>query len=105
MVCAVAALVLVYLLASSNQIVDICFHLVGVVVDIIGPQLWSFRIEYCLRYLSSSTVALGLLLEPVGAGLLAWLLFYEVPSMMDVSGATLIALGVAIGLKDESQSK
>ena len=71
----------------------------------VGPQLFGHAgLTYCLRYLSSSTIALGLLLEPVGAGLLAWALFVEVPSVIDISGAVLIALGVSIGLRDEAHS-
>ncbi len=71
------------------------------IVMAVGPQLMGHvGLTWCLKWLSASIVALGLLFEPVGAALLAWLWFGEVPTVFELLGALLIVMGVGIGTQD-----
>ena len=67
---------------------------------IIGPQLLGHTVlNHLLDALGSLPVSLSLLLEPIGAGLLAWLLLSEAPSTAVWIGAPLIIGAVALSLR------
>ncbi len=69
--------------------------LVWVVLLALIPQLVGHTgINYALRYLSPTLVATAVLLEPVGAVLLAVLVFAEFPSWVTVVGAAVLLAGV-----------
>ncbi len=51
--------------------------------------------NWCFRYMPAHTVATWILLEPVGAALLAWPLVGEVPSIWVAAGGGLVLLGAA----------
>jgi drug/metabolite transporter (DMT)-like permease len=68
----------------------------------LGPQLFGHvGLTWSLEWLSAGTIALGLLLEPVGAGVLAWLWFDEIPTLWEWMGSLLILGGVWLGTKQE----
>lgn len=54
--------------------------------------------NWCLRHMQAHVVATWILLEPVGAALLAWLLpaLHEVPSWGTVAGGALVLVGAAL---------
>lgn len=61
------------------------------------PQLVGHTsFNYALRFLDPTLVATVILLEPIGAGLLALILFGEVPSAMTAIGALILVAGVAL---------
>jgi drug/metabolite transporter (DMT)-like permease len=61
------------------------------------PQLIGHTgINYAMRYLDATRVATATLLEPVGAGLLALLLFREVPGALTLLGVAIVLLGVVM---------
>lgn len=61
------------------------------------PQLIGHTgINYALRFLKPTLVASIMLLEPVGASLLALLLFGEVPGTLTIAGAALLLTGVLL---------
>jgi drug/metabolite transporter (DMT)-like permease len=61
------------------------------------PQLVGHTsFNYALRFLDPTLVATVILLEPIGAGLLALILFGEVPSAMTAVGALILVAGVAL---------
>ncbi len=67
---------------------------------ILGPQLLGHTVlNHLLEVLGSLPVSLSLLLEPIGAGLLAWLLLSEAPSTAVWIGAPLIIGAVALSLR------
>ncbi len=67
---------------------------------ILGPQLLGHTVlNYLLEALGSLPVSLSLLLEPIGAGLLAWLLLSEAPTTAVWIGAPLIIGAVALSLR------
>lgn len=63
----------------------------------LGPQLLGHNgFNYALRYLPASVVTVATLLEPVGAGLLAWLFLGQVPTTLGAVGAVGVVLGVIL---------
>jgi drug/metabolite transporter (DMT)-like permease len=68
--------------------------LAGIVV---GPQLLGHTVfNTLLSTVSATVIAIAVLSEPLGAGLLAWALFDELPSGGFWVGAPLVLAGVAI---------
>ncbi len=57
--------------------------------------------NWALRYLSASLVAVALLGEPIGATLLAWILFGETLTLAKVVGGALILAGIVVAVKGE----
>jgi len=54
--------------------------------------------NWAMRWTSPTVVALALLLEPVGASALAWIIFQEVPGLLVRWGALILLVGVAIAV-------
>ena len=72
----------------------------------LGPQLFGHAgLTWCMERIEASTVALGLLLEPVGAALLAWWWFSEKPTVQETIGASVILIGLMIALRTKSTSE
>jgi drug/metabolite transporter (DMT)-like permease len=69
----------------------IAFGLLALIPTLGGHGL----VNRVLRDLPAPTVGLFLLGEPVGASLLAWLLFREVPSALTIAGGVLILAALA----------
>lgn len=64
------------------------------------PQLIGHTgINYAAKHLDPTVVATTLLLEPLGSGLLALLVFGEVPSLLTLVGAVILLTGVLITLR------
>lgn len=61
------------------------------------PQLIGHTgLNWANRHLDPTVVATVTLLEPIGAGVLAWLLFTEVPGRLTLLGAPVLLVGVAL---------
>lgn len=72
---------------------------------VIGPQLLGHSmINYALRRVSATVVAVLLLLEVPGAALLGWALVGQVPAAHSVPGLLIGLAGVAIVLHDTARS-
>lgn len=52
--------------------------------------------SWVLRYVRAGVVSLAILGEPVGAGILAWLIFQQRPGILTYLGAALILAGIGI---------
>ena len=71
----------------------------------IGPQLTGhIGINYALKTVTASAIALLLLLEPVGAAIISMLLLAEVPSYHEWMGSGIILFGVATALHQKPTS-
>lgn len=72
---------------------------VAVLGIVVGPQLLGHTVfNALLSSVSATTVAIVVLAEPVGAGILAWLVLDELPTGGFWLGAPLVLAGVAIAL-------
>jgi drug/metabolite transporter (DMT)-like permease len=64
------------------------------------PQLIGHTgINFAAKHLDPTIVATTLLLEPIGSGLFALVLFREVPSPLTLAGAAVLLLGVLVTLR------
>ncbi len=64
---------------------------------VVGPQLLGHTVfNALLSTIPATLVSIVVLSEPVGAGLLAWLLLGELPTALFAVGAPLVLLGVAL---------
>jgi drug/metabolite transporter (DMT)-like permease len=69
------------------------------VAAVLGPQLVGHMgFTWAVRWVPASTVALVVLLEPVGAAALAALVFGEVPDGSSIAGGLLVLAGVAVAV-------
>lgn len=70
----------------------------------VGPQLLGHTlVNRVVRTLSPTVVSVAILLEIVGSTLLAWLFFDEVPPVSVWPAAALIAAGVVVVVRSESE--
>lgn len=70
------------------------------------PQLIGHTgINYAAKHLDPTLVATTLLLEPLGSGLLALLVFREVPSVLTLVGAVILLTGVLITLRSTREGR
>jgi len=68
----------------------------------LGPQVFGHTsLNWALRYLPAPKVAVSVLGEPVGASLLAWLFFHEVPGYGLFAGGALILYGVYLAITEK----
>ncbi|MEC4854029.1 MAG: DMT family transporter, partial [Jaaginema sp. PMC 1079.18] len=63
---------------------------------LISQVLGHTSVNWAVRWLSPTLVTLGILFEPVGASVLGWAIFGEIPSLQTVWGAVVLSLGVGI---------
>lgn len=66
------------------------FFLLALVPTMLGHSLFN----WALKYLETSYISVNILGEPVGATVLAWLFFGEVPSVSEAVGGALILAGL-----------
>ena len=68
-----------------------------VLLAVLGPQLLGHQgSSYAVRYLPARVVSTVMLLEPVGATLLAWVLLGEAPPALAGLAAILVMVGVVV---------
>lgn len=61
----------------------------------LGPQLLGHTsFNWALRHLTAPAVAMVILLEPVGAALLSWLILHEPPTGLEIVGGAVISAGI-----------
>lgn len=81
-------------------IVYACIVLMALLSQVIGHT----SCNWAMRWTSATIVALALLLEPVAASLLAWIIFQEVPGLVVRLGAVVLLAGVAIATLGQRSS-
>jgi drug/metabolite transporter (DMT)-like permease len=77
------------------------FLLIAIVPQLLGHT--SFN--WAMRHIAPTLVTLAILAEPIGASILGYLIFHEVPSMQMLQGCGLILLGIAIASLVRPKSK
>ncbi|MEN0062576.1 MAG: DMT family transporter [Myxococcota bacterium] len=99
-VCAVGAIALgglSFALGRAEDLVAFDATTAGLIgLAILGPQLLGHQgFAYAIKWVDATTISLVMLLEPVGASLLALVVLAERPSAAAAAGALLIVAGVA----------
>ncbi|MGB2693711.1 MAG: DMT family transporter [Dehalococcoidia bacterium] len=70
----------------------------------LGPQLVGHSsINFALAYLPAVTVAIGILVEPVGSTALAALILDETPSALEMIGGGIVLAGVIFAIRPEAR--
>ncbi|MDR6942552.1 DMT family transporter [Mucilaginibacter pocheonensis] len=87
-------------IANFSLNVWLCFVGMGLICQLGG---W-LTINYSLRYLESTKVAISLLSQTVFAGLLATFLLYEKLSVTEIIGSVLVLAGIAVTFLKPLQS-
>ena len=72
------------------------FVLLAIIPNILGHNLFNWAI----KWLGANTISMTILLEPVGATILAWFLFDEYLSISQVIGGIVVLLGLTLFLLD-----
>jgi drug/metabolite transporter (DMT)-like permease len=80
--------------AAATNIDYLSVLYLGVVPGIVGHGL----LNWAVRRIPVHVVSLAVLLEPVGAGIIAWVALGERVSPVEAAGALLLLGGVAVGL-------
>lgn len=63
----------------------------------VGPQILGHSsFNYALRYVSMVVIAVALLGEPVGSVILAYLIFHQPPTIIEIVGGCLILAGITL---------
>lgn len=85
-------------LIMSNNVVTTSIHelLIFIMLALIPSGLGHNSYNYALKYLKASIVSVTTLGEPVGASILALLIFKEAPSITTIIGGIIIILGIII---------
>ena len=72
-----------------------------VAMALISQILGHSSYNWALKYVSASLVAVALLGEPIGATILAWILFGETLTMAKIIGGALILAGIVTAVRGE----
>jgi drug/metabolite transporter (DMT)-like permease len=72
----------------------------------VGPQILGHTVfNYLLREVDATVVAVAIMGEPVGASLLALVLFDEIPPVSAVLGGVLILAGIYVAVVAQSRRR
>ncbi|HDQ93517.1 MAG TPA: DMT family transporter, partial [Synergistetes bacterium] len=100
---AAAAVLLVFILVAGLPLTGFgprtwgAFVGMALVSQIMGHSSYN----WALRYLSASLVAVALLGEPIGATILAWVLFGETLTIAKIAGGVFILTGIVVAVRGE----
>lgn len=85
-------------LIMSNNVITTSIHelLIFIMLALIPSGLGHNSYNYALKYLKASIVSVTTLGEPVGASILALLIFKEAPSITTIIGGIIVILGIII---------
>jgi drug/metabolite transporter (DMT)-like permease len=103
----ITALILLPLaLASGERFVPLTAHgwLLLVGLALIAQAAGQSLIAYAMAHLSATFSSVGLLLQPVIAAALAWILLGEVLTTLSIAGAVLVLIGIRIAHSADRQS-
>jgi drug/metabolite transporter (DMT)-like permease len=71
--------------------------MLALIPTLIGHSLFN----WALRYLKAFTVNIGIVVEPIGATIMAWFIFQEQPSTMLYPGAALLIAALILAFRGE----
>ncbi|WP_026694677.1 DMT family transporter [Peribacillus kribbensis] len=108
LVYSVSSLVLLAYITAAGQKLGpysstnwICFVLLAVVPTILGHTLFNWSI----KWLSASTISMGILFEPIGASILAYYLIGEKILWTQAAGGVIVLLGIVLFIRDDRKGR
>lgn len=75
------------------------FLALAIVPTFLGHSLFN----WALKWLSTSTISMGIVFEPIGASLLAYLILGEVMTWSQILGGTIVVFGLFLFIKSTSR--
>lgn len=102
-----AVVLFFYVLASGSAFYPypaadwIYFLLLAIIPNLLGHTLFN----WCLKWLSTSTISMAILFEPVGAALLAYYILQEKVLLTQITGGLIVIVSVSLFLLDERKAK
>ncbi|RDI36652.1 DMT family transporter [Falsibacillus pallidus] len=96
-----------YVLASGEKFGPypaedwIYFSLLAIIPNLLGHSLFNWS----LKWVSTSTISMAILFEPVGASMLAYFLLGEKLHIWQAAGGLIVILGISIFLINERKEK
>ena len=75
------------------------FLLMALVPTLLGHTMQNWALGFLPAYI----VSISLLAEPIGSGLLAWIIFYELPSLGVIIGGIIVMIGLYIVTSAEQE--
>ena len=88
-------------LIPTEKVDWLFFVLLAVIPNILGHNLFNWAI----KWVGANTISMTILLEPVGATILAWLIFDEYLILSQVIGGIVVLLGLILFLLDFKRIK
>ncbi|MDJ1173979.1 DMT family transporter [Roseofilum capinflatum] len=79
------------------------FYLYVALMAILPQLMGHTSLNWAVRWISPTTVALAILCEPIGATWLGYVIFAEVPTPLVFGGAIILLLGVALAIWGEGK--
>ena len=91
---------LVYALLSDTPLLGYSWNTYGLclLMAIIPQLLGHGTLNYAVRFLPAATIGLASLFEPIGASLLAFLLFGESPSTIGIAAMVIILASISVAI-------
>ncbi len=102
---AAAVFTLVFLAATGDPLLEydtrtfVLFLLIALLPQVIGHT----SLNWALKYISATAVAVVTLGEPIGASFLAWIILNEGISLVQLAGMMITMLGLAVSLFVETR--
>ncbi len=76
-------------------------YLLLLLIALIPQVIGHTTLNWALGHVSATLATVAALLEPVGAGVLAWLVLEEVPAIGQIAGGGLLLAGVGLAMSGE----
>lgn len=97
-----AVLLMLYVLYIEGTFIPVAktdwvyFVLLAVIPNLLGHNLFNWAI----KWISANTISMTILLEPVGATILAYIIFEELLTLSQIIGGIIVLLGLILFLLD-----
>ncbi len=105
--CGVSALIMMVVVTPSGTILPISSQgwVAVISLALLSQVIGHGLITYSLNYLSSGTIAIAMLLDPIISALFAWILLSEQISILNGAFCCIVLLGIAVSLSSQDAVK
>lgn len=81
-----------YPLGSYSQSTWMYFLLLAIIPNLLGHSLFNWS----LKWISTSTISMSILFEPIGAIILAYYILNEIPLWTQITGGIIVLIGISL---------
>ncbi len=80
-------------------------YLLLILIALVPQVIGHTTLNWALGHVSATLATVAALLEPVGAGILAWLVLEEIPVVGQIAGGVLVLAGVGLAVSGERERR